>query len=123
MKTCNNCGISKPLTDFYTNGWNVNANTKTRKYKPNCKKCDYILGRGIANKTIEKFFGGFICSRCGFIGQPSQFDCHHLDPKEKDFKISKKWQSAINSRDRFLKELSKCILLCANCHRLEHSNL
>ena len=46
----------------------------------------------------------------------SALEFHHLDPKEKDFSIS----TNIKSLDLIKKELDKCILLCANCHREEH---
>ena len=43
---------------------------------------------------------------------------HHKNPKEKDFIIgnvgNKSW-------DRIKIEMKKCILLCANCHMIEHS--
>jgi hypothetical protein len=43
---------------------------------------------------------------------------HHLDPNEKDFSIGgKSW-----SLERLKKEVDKCILICANCHRELHSS-
>lgn len=47
------------------------------------------------------------------------FDFHHRDPKEKEFSIS---MSELSRRplNSILKELSKCDLLCSNCHRLLH---
>ena len=43
---------------------------------------------------------------------------HHLNPSEKDLTVS----TLINygSLNRVKKEISKCVLLCANCHRKVH---
>jgi hypothetical protein len=65
---------------------------------------------------------GSSCVDCG-ISYPnthySVFDFHHLDPSEKDVDWSK---LRLRSWDKIVKELSKCVLLCSNCHRIRHSN-
>lgn len=58
------------------------------------------------------------CERCE-ENDPVCLDFHHLDPNEKDGDIgtlARSW-----SVDRLQKELDKCIVLCSNCHRKEHS--
>ena len=63
------------------------------------------------------------CRHCG-IGYDGTneviFDFHHLAPETKDICPSKlltrKW-------DTIMKEIKKCIMLCSNCHRLEHKRL
>ena len=56
------------------------------------------------------------CALCGYDKCPAALDFHHPDGREKDFSISSKtsWK-AIQT------ELSKCDLLCANCHREVHA--
>ena len=71
-------------------------------------------------KVIEDFFGGYVCNRCHFKGQAVQFDCHHLPGYKKSKPIRD--FSRGGTREEFLEELSKCELLCSNCHRLEHSS-
>jgi len=49
------------------------------------------------------------------------FDFHHIDPATKQFSIGtnghcRKWEDV-------LIEIEKCIILCANCHRIEHWRL
>lgn len=45
------------------------------------------------------------------------YDFHHLDPTQKDFNPC----SGLTKKESvFLAELQKCVLLCANCHRLRH---
>ena len=58
------------------------------------------------------------CYRCGI----HDFRClefHHLDPTTKAFNISTELGKSISIK-RLLAEISKCIVLCANCHKLEH---
>lgn len=43
-------------------------------------------------------------------------DFHHLDRKTKDKSLSHA-KTAMWSNERLMKEINKCILLCANCHR------
>jgi hypothetical protein len=62
-------------------------------------------------------FGGK-CETCSCQFHRSVFDFHHMDKEEKEDSIS--WLMANSSPDKISEELSKCILLCANCHRLEH---
>ena len=115
-KFCEICSKNLPLTSFYTNGWYK----KRRKYKPNCKRCQQRKLHVLKNEMILSFFKAFKCMRCGFEGEPAQFDCHHRDPEKKSFKIAKNFKFAYSSKKRMLKELAKCDLLCANCHRLIH---
>ena len=45
------------------------------------------------------------------------FDFHHLDKGEKDFNIGNNGTVTFSN---IQKELDKCIVLCSNCHRMEH---
>lgn len=44
-------------------------------------------------------------------------DFHHVDPQTKLFQIS---QGGEKGWEKILEEISKCVLLCANCHRDFH---
>lgn len=63
-----------------------------------------------------KLLGGK-CVRCNGQFDPCQYDFHHLNPDDKDFTIG---ENVLVSEEKFINEVKKCILLCANCHRLEH---
>jgi len=75
-------------------------------------------------KNILKFFKfkqSIGCQRCGYNKFGGALDFHHVDPATKERRIEMKhWRS--NSK-LIKKELKKCILLCANCHREEHFKL
>jgi hypothetical protein len=44
---------------------------------------------------------------------------HHPDPTAKEFTVS----SRLTSWDRIVRELDKCLLLCANCHGEVHEGM
>jgi len=72
------------------------------------KKTDY---RNDRKTVVTKLLGGK-CTKCGYDRCISALDVHHLDFKEKEY------------REDYLRkdyDLSKIVLLCANCHREEHS--
>ena len=45
---------------------------------------------------------------------------HHMDPEEKDFELSIKYNNGITNMQLLYNEVDKCKLLCANCHAEEH---
>jgi predicted HNH restriction endonuclease len=59
------------------------------------------------------------CSICGYEKCVNAFDFHHVNALEKDFTISSK----MSSWEKIERELKKCVLLCANCHREVHDGL
>ena len=62
------------------------------------------------------------CVQCGF-SHPDALDFHHLNPDEKESAISvlKLKKPTEQSIEKFKQELDKCIVLCANCHRILHA--
>jgi len=89
------------------------------KGRTRCATCDTNVRRyRIRKKAVD--YKGCKCNRCNWTGDISGFDFHHSDPKEKEFEISAKIIASM-SWDKVIIELDKCELLCALCHRLEHS--
>ncbi len=82
-----------------------------------CGSCNTKIRRFRAKTAAITFLGGK-CKRCGWQGNQAALQFHHLDSKEKDFTIG---NVANKSWDSIKKEMQKCILLCANCHAIEHS--
>lgn len=60
------------------------------------------------------------CEQCGYNRCIEALEFHHIDSQEKDFNISQRGYT--RSWDRVVKELGKCIMLCANCHRELHAS-
>lgn len=70
-------------------------------------------------KAVE-YLGG-CCELCGYSKCLDALEFHHRDPSEKDFSISSRGHS--RSWERVKKELNKCSLVCANCHREIHARM
>jgi hypothetical protein len=94
----------------YNHAWNETnrparrAITKARKYE--------IM------EWLRDYKSGLSCMSCGF-SHPAALDFHHRDPEQKEFDISTSPQRGMG-RERILKEIAKCDILCANCHRILH---
>jgi len=61
-------------------------------------------------------FGGKCCV-CQKEYPQEVFEFHHLDPAEKDFAFGSVRSNCL-SWDKIVNELRKCVMVCANCHRL-----
>lgn len=92
-----------------------------KHYEENRKK---TLQRTKAKKAAERakwyeFKSTLRCAHCGFFHMGA-LDFHHIDPKTKEGSVHN-----YISGGQFAKayeELKKCIVLCANCHRIHHFN-
>lgn len=58
------------------------------------------------------------CADCGVSYPPRAMDYHHTDPSSKEASLGTLIH--LGGWDRILAEIEKCVLLCANCHRLRH---
>ena len=111
-KKCSVCQAMKLLDDFYhSRGYPGSA----------CKSCQNNRTRGLAQSIKEKAvtYKGGRCEDCKHSFPVCVYDFHHLDPSQKDFKISGQGVRHIKW-DKIKRELDKCALLCSNCHRLRH---
>lgn len=117
-KNCTKCNVNKPISEFYKR-----TNKKTCASK--CKKCaNTYYGNRVKIVKIKMIeYKGSQCEKCKLKLKDTHyavFDFHHLDPKAKDIKFDRiKYQSW----EKIQKEIDKCLLLCANCHRLEHAKI
>jgi len=118
MKPCSICQELLVVEKFST------KTTRTGKltYKSACIQC--------SNLTIKKFrdgmkrtavdqFGG-CCFDCKRSYPLAVYDFHHLDSADKDIHLSRLLRKKRTSWNEMKHELDKCVLLCANCHRIRH---
>ena len=62
------------------------------------------------------------CSSCGVVVDPVALDFHHKERETKSWPISV-MTSGNWSIQAIQEEINKCILLCANCHRVTESEI
>lgn len=75
--------------------------------------------RGLKRKLSLVKNLGSKCSICGYNKNISALTFHHLDPKKKSFQLD--LRSLSNRKQTFIDiEITKCILVCSNCHAELH---
>jgi len=74
--------------------------------------------RAELKKFIKEYKSKLKCSKCP-EDHIACLEFHHEDPKYKEISISQ-IASRGWSKERLLKEINKCIILCSNCHKKLH---
>lgn len=126
MKICFKCNQEKEISCF---GFNKR---KKDGRQSNCKACQKIYKQShykrnlvkyiekardykrLVRKYIKDYKEKSKCIECG-EDHIATLDFHHLEKNEKEFQISE-----ANGLLELKKEIEKCIILCANCHRKLH---
>lgn len=128
MRQCIICNENKALTEYYK----LNKDKAGRQLK--CKSCHCSRQREFRKENKARLkaqtrfrretlkqravnYKGGKCEDCLAQFPLCVYDFHHVDPTTKDNDVG----SMIQSSWKFVKdELDKCVLLCANCHRIRH---
>ena len=131
QKKCTKCGQWKDIEEF---AW---KNKSEGKRHSQCKECRRKADNKryaedpnrretvkAVHKNQVKYIREYIQdikkhSKCAICGEDRWYvlDFHHTG--DKDFNISQKVQEGC-SLETIKKEIEKCIILCANCHREVH---
>jgi 5-methylcytosine-specific restriction endonuclease McrA len=137
MKTCSKCFILKSENEFFYQDKHAN------KLHAQCKTCyaeqrrntwkehyyrygsnyrERALTRNRKLKVIRRiqlleYLSDKSCVICG-ITDPRVLEFDHIDPKKKSFSIAQGLSSTLNW-GTILNEISKCQILCANCHKIK----
>jgi hypothetical protein len=108
-----------------TEAWPKRNIGKIRKYRRDwyAKNSDHAKAKVTDRRQeLKQWFkelkSDMKCNRCP-ENNPACLDFHHTGKDRKDINI----YNAVNrgwSKQRILKEIAKCEILCANCHRKEH---
>lgn len=115
-RTCNVCKIFKPF-DAYTM-----RKDRPGTVVPTCKVCNSIRTKA-KQKDIKCLCINYLgnkCKLCDGVFDSEQYDFHHTEPEHKDFEIRDRRGLTFES---LVKELNKCILVCANCHQYIHHKM
>jgi hypothetical protein len=81
-----------------------------------CTRCrmERVADRRRVVKQILVSEAGSRCVLCGYDRHLGALHFHHLDPREKSFGIARNGHTRGIAEARA--EVSKCVLVCANCH-------
>ena len=82
-----------------------------------CKSHYRQKRRQVIRRVCVEFLGGK-CRDCSGEYPDYVYDLHHRSPHDKNFHTSNALDAV--SVETIAKEVVKCDLLCANCHRIEH---
>lgn len=137
---CYKCGTDDPLLLTFhhefdkshdielSQRWSI-IETELKKCKLLCRNCHceihYKASRNALKKAeVISLLGFSKCSECGYSGENyASLHFHHRNPKDKSFGIN---ESVIRKKnvlvEEFYEEVSKCSVICANCHCKHHFN-
>lgn len=131
-KICCKCKLDLPISEFAI------KNSGESKVSSDCKSCHRIMRREKyksnpspdidRNKArrcelilwLKELKSKLACIRCGFDKHPSALHFHHKDPSQKEASIARAIRLGW-SKNKFILEINKCDVLCANCHAIEHA--
>lgn len=85
-----------------------NTNRKKQYLRVQNRKKELLEWYAELKKTLK-------CANCP-ENDPRCLDFHHINTKEKDATICYMVYNGY-SKNRILKEMAKCIVICSNCHR------
>jgi hypothetical protein len=132
MKKCSTCKEIKPISSFNYSSRSIS------KLSDACKDCHNLdnkmkrVKNGERYKFLDKqrdhrirgaynnIKSSYSCINCG-EDDSTCLDFHHIDPKLKEYNISKLGRAHLPDTTILEKELAKCVCLCANCHRKLHA--
>lgn len=91
-----------------------------KNYEKNKK--DIIQKISVKKKAHKTWFANYkkqlSCVTCGF-DHPAGLDFHHVERKKSNRKVYELLRDG-HTKKRILEEVDKCVVLCANCHRVHH---
>lgn len=130
LKQCAKCLLEKDRTAF------SKESRRSDGLATWCKSCykGYRTDYYLTNREVERernkeyksgirlwfndYKSGCRCEKCGFA-HPAALDFHHQDGEQKESDVAVLVHDGY-SKERILEEIAKCIVLCANCHRIHH---
>lgn len=100
-------GLARSLICYYLNAASKEKTLTRQRTK-----------RGQFKIDLKLLHGGR-CKLCGYNKCLDALDFHHRDAQTKEFGIA--YSRRREPKNKIFQEALKCDLLCANCHREQHS--
>jgi hypothetical protein len=83
------------------------------------KKLVYdLISQEVNNYKIKKG-----CAHCNYNKEAVALDFHHANRDDKIINVSSHWKTSWKQYEKMKMEMKKCIVLCANCHRIEEKRI
>ena len=97
----------------------TNMRQREHNKRHHAKRRSRLIAQRKSNKRIIVDMFGNKCARCGGKFDQCVFDFHHLE-----FNKDRNIASLLNMPIKIIiEEAKKCIMVCANCHRIIHSEI
>lgn len=115
-KFCSRCQTEKSAEEFY-------LRRGGKDFSSYCRECttDQTVERQRRLKRLSLDYLGGKCLICGYSHCQEALDFHHLNPEEKEFSLAALHTTSFS--EKIMKELDKCVILCATCHREVHAGI
>lgn len=123
-RRCKKCLVEKPLTEYrkyktamgnISKRW-VCQTCHNKQFDPKQKARTARETSRRNKQTAIELFGGK-CQKCGGVFHPVCFEFHHIDETQKKRNPSHLLKYNF---EYAMDELSNCMLVCSNCHKLIH---
>lgn len=113
-------GVSRPRKSFSVEKLRIRAKRANDKFYERSSKAIYARKNERRKELKLELIGmkGRKCETCGYNKCVAALEFHHRG-KNKDSDLSSMIKNG--SRQKALKEVERCMLLCANCHRELHN--
>lgn len=109
-KVCSKCNESKNISEFTLNGY-INSG-----FEGQCKACQNLYSKLRRKRVYGDIYSKYKsgpCKDCGKTYHPCQMHFDHLRDKKHNI-----GHLVTSSTKKLEEEISKCDLVCANCHAL-----
>jgi len=117
LKTCKYCRQEQPEEAF-----EVCRIVKGVAYhRLRCRRCKRLKTnerRSALREWLDNYKKTLQCVRCGFADYRA-LEFHHPGPGAKDSNVADMIRSGL-SQVSIMREIGKCVVLCSNCHQIEH---
>lgn len=117
MKICKYCHLEQ-MEEAFEICRIVNGKSYRRLKCKTCKRA----GMAVRVTNIRKWLDGYkqqlSCERCGFIDYRA-LEFHHTDHTDKRYNVADMIRSGLSIKT-IKSEISRCAVLCSNCHQIKH---
>jgi hypothetical protein len=117
MKICKYCHLEQPEEAFEVCRV-INGKIYRRLKCQKCKRAGMYIRRSNLRKWLDEYKQELVCERCGFADYRA-LEFHHKNHNDKHYNVADMIRSGLSILT-IKREIGKCIVLCSNCHQIEH---